>query len=349
VKLRPTSLKWRLVWRLVPLQAVILTLFVMAITATMRIGGQFVDDAGIPLTTEKFLHGLTFVVVMVILPNLALMTVATLIATPIVIRRALASLSEAAVQAESIDIGQPGTRMIVASVPDEINPLVRAFNDALGRLDDGYERQRRFLADAAHELRTPIAILQIRLESLADSFERTRLLEDGARLAALAEQLLDLQRLSQPGSQRARVDLVAIGQRVTMDLAPLAINAGYAICFEPEVEHVPALGDELSLARAVMNLIQNAIEHGGRQGMITVRVGRSGTITVSDEGVGIPLDQRERIFEPFHRLQPRPRGAGLGLNLVREIVRWHHGDITVVDAPRGGASFKITLPLAAAK
>jgi signal transduction histidine kinase len=328
------------------MQAAILTLFVLTIVATMREGGLFVDDSGVPLTTEKFIHGMAFVVEMVILPNFGLMTVATLIATPLVIRRALTSLGDAAQQAESIDSGRPGSRLVIASVPDEIRPLVRAFNDALGRLDDGYVRQQRFLADAAHELRTPIAILQIRLESLADSSERTRLLEDGARLAALAEQLLDLQRLNQPGSQRTRIDLVAIGQRVTMDLAPLAINAGYAMCFEPDCERVIAMGDELSLARAVTNLVQNAIEHGGRQGTIAVRVGRSGTITVSDEGAGIPPEHRERIFEPFHRLQARPRGAGLGLNLVHEIVRWHHGEIAVLDDSSGGASFRITLPLA---
>jgi signal transduction histidine kinase len=120
------------------------------------------------------------------------------------------------------------------------------------------------------------------------------------------------------------------------------------MCFEPEIERVCVLGDELSLARAVTNLVQNAIEHGGRRGMIAVRVGRSGTITVSDEGAGIPPEHRERIFEPFHRLQPRPRGAGLGLNLVHQIVRWHHGEIAVLDESRGGASFRITLPLVTA-
>ena len=103
-----------------------------------------------------------------------------------------------------------------------------------------------------------------------------------------------------------QLHLVAIGQRVTFDLAPLAINAGYAICFEPGSEYVPIMGDDLSLSHAVTNLVQKAIEHGGRRGTITVHVDRFGTITVSDEGAGIPIDQRERIFEPFHRLQSRP-------------------------------------------
>jgi len=102
--------------------------------------------------------------------------------------------------------------------------------------------------------------------------------------------------------------------------------------------------DRLEIERAV--LIGNSL--GGRVAL-EATLARPQLVTVSDEGAGVPLDQRERIFEPFHRLQPRPRGAGLGLNLVQEIVRWHHGNIAVADAPRGGAAFTITLPLALPK
>jgi signal transduction histidine kinase len=233
----------------------------------------------------------------------------------------------------------------VDKVPTEVAPLVRAINDALARLDQGYERHKRFLADAAHELRTPIAILNTRLESLPDGPEKLRLLEDVARLAMLAEQLLDLQRLGQGPTAFSRVDLVAVGRSVVADLAPLAIAAGYDISFEAEADYVMVMGDEASLGRAVTNLVQNAIQHGGRHGVITIGVHADGAIEVEDQGLGIPADQREKIFEPFHRMQPASRGAGLGLNLVREIVRLHNGHVAVLDGIGGGARVRIRLPL----
>jgi signal transduction histidine kinase len=284
---------------------------------------------------------------LVIVPNFALMTLATLFATPTVVRRVLARLGEVAGQAEQIHVDRRGTRLSIERVPSEVIPLVRAVNDALGRLDEGYERQQRFLLDAAHELRTPIAILQTRLESLPDGTQKTRLLEDGARLATLAEQLLDLQRLNpQNGAAGTMIDLVAVARRVAVDLAPLAIAAGYELSFDSEAERFAVIGDQGALERAVANLVQNAIEHGGRRGAITIAVGRGGTIDVSDEGEGMPVEFRERIFEPFHRLQPRARGAGLGLNLARSIVQRHGGDIAALAASRGGACFRITLPAA---
>jgi len=278
-----------------------------------------------------------------VLPGLVVTTLATLFATPVVVRRALAGLGKVAAEAERIDIGKRGTRLTVETVPAEVGPLVKAVNDALGRLDEGYERHKRFLGDAAHELRTPIAILQTRLESLPQGADKTRLLEDVARLSILAEQLLDIQRLDQQSCEFVRVDLVVLGRRVAADLAPLAIAAGYELSFEPEVEHLTVMGDPVSLERAMTNLVQNAIQHGGRQGMITIRVESPSTFAVMDEGPGIPIEHRERIFEPFHRLQQLDRGAGLGLNLVQEIVRRHNGHVAVVDRPGGGAYFRMSL------
>lgn len=350
---RNRSLKWKLVWRLLPLQAVLLILSVVTVVGTMWAAGLLVDDLGHPVIPDKVVRGAYIVLVMVILPNMALMTLATLIATPFVVRRALAGLGEAAAQAGRIDIERRGTRLSQENVPSEVSPLVKAMNDALGRLDEGYERHQRFLIDAAHELRTPIAILQTRLESLPDSPEKTRLREDGARLSTLAEQLLDLQRLAQPSAHFTRIDLVAIARRVTVDLAPLAIAAGYEVSFEQQLEYVPVMGDEASIERALTNLVQNAIEHGGRRGTIVIGVlvaesteaQRLGTVDVSDNGPGIPIEQRERIFEPFHRIRPRTRGAGLGLNLVQEIVRRHRGHIAVLDNSQGGARFRMTFPV----
>jgi signal transduction histidine kinase len=219
---------------------------------------------------------------------------------------------------------------------------VAAVNAALGRLDEGYERHKRFLLDAAHELRTPIAILQTRLESLSPGPDTSRLIEDVARLSTLAEQLLDLQRLNQQNVRLVQIDLVTIGKRVAADLAPLAIAGGYDIAFESEVKRAEVSGDPASLERALTNLVQNAIQHGGRKGSITIGVEWPAVISVTDEGPGIPVADRERVFEPFHRLHARDRGVGLGLNLVQEIVRLHEARVTVLDGPNGGACFRIT-------
>jgi signal transduction histidine kinase len=281
------------------------------------------------------------VLLILILPAAAVMALATLAATPIVVRRAMRGLDRAADDAQRIDVDQRGVRLPTADVPAEALPLVEAVNAALCRLDEGYARQQRFLADAAHELRTPIAILQTRIESGAGT---QRLLEDVARLANLAEHLLDLQRLDQPAAAFAAVDLVAIARRIAADLAPLAIPAGYSIALDAGVERLLVRGDALALERALTNLVQNAIQHGGRRGTISLRVHADGTLDVADEGEGVPFEQRERIFEPFHRVQPAERGAGLGLHLVREIMRRHGGRISLHDEPLGGACFKLSFP-----
>jgi signal transduction histidine kinase len=308
---------------------------------------QIIATTNVKMSAAKSaMHFGLRIILILALPSLALMTLSTLIATPMVVRNALAGLDEAAQQAEEINIDRRGTRLPIETVPAEIAPLVRAVNEALGRLDEGYERDRRFLADAAHELRTPIAILTTRLESLPDGGEKTRLLEDVARLATLADQLLDLQRLEHHLAELSNVDLVTVCSQVTADLAPSAIAAGYEISLQSQTERIEALGDRSALERAVVNLVQNAIQYGGRQGNIVVAVQRPAMIEVSDEGPGIPAFRREQVFEPFYRLGPHADGVGLGLSLVREIVRLHHGKISVLDGPGGGARFRITLPSA---
>ncbi|MDX3805175.1 MAG: HAMP domain-containing sensor histidine kinase [Bosea sp. (in: a-proteobacteria)] len=288
-------------------------------------------------------QGVLVVFASFVLPALFIMALATFIATPLVVGRAFAGLDAVAAEAERIDIERQGTRLPTALTPVEVTPLVNAVNRALQRLDDGHSRRRRFLADAAHELRTPIAILQTRLETLPDTDQRGRLLEDNARLAVMAEQLLDLQRLEGGRGVFVSLDLVAIGQQVAIDLAPLAIAAGYELAFETEAECVCAIGDAAGLERALANLVQNAIQHGGRRGTITIAVGKGRTVDIMDEGPGIAFAERERIFEPFTRLAHRDRGAGLGLHLVREITLLHGGEIAVLDRV-GGACFRLTLP-----
>lgn len=280
----------------------------------------------------------------VVLPIIALMTIATFLGTPFVVRRAMAGLGQASDDAERIDIDRSGLRLSMDDVPAEVIPFVKAVNNALDRLDKGYERHKRFLTDAAHELRTPIAILTTRISSLPAGPERTRLLEDATRLTVLTGQLLDLQRLDQQDAPLVPVDLVGIAERVVLDLAPLAFTAGYEMSFEPEVECVTVAGDQTALERALSNLVQNAIDHGSRRGTIMVRVARAGWIDVCDEGEGIPLAEREQVFEPFYRLKQGGRGAGLGLDLVQKIMRLHGGQAEVAIGPSKGACMRMVFP-----
>lgn len=297
------------------------------------------------VSTVRILGAAGIVFVSALLPLLIVTAIATMIAAPLVVRRAFSSLDSAVARAGQIDINRQGTRLPVDDVPREILPLVEAVNDALKRLDEGYERQKRLFSYLAHEWRTPVAILQARLDGLPAGPLKERLLEDTVRLATLAEQFLDLQRLNHR-FEPASVDLVEVAERVVSELAPLAIAAHYEPCFIKDDEVVQVLGDRVAIERAVTNLVQNAIQHGGRHGRITVHVARATGVTVSDEGNGIPQEERDRIFEPFHRLQGRSKGFGLGLNLVQEIARLHGGKICVVDGPTGGAAFRLSFPMA---
>lgn len=277
---------------------------------------------------------------------LLLLTVITFLVIPPIVTRELRGVDHVAAEADKIDVDGRGVRLSLAHVPDELHSLVRAVNSALQRLDDGIERRQRFLADAAHELRTPIAILQTRIEALPDQHLRGQLMLDVARLGNLANQLLDLQRLDADLKVFEPVNLVDLAAQVTADMAPLAIAAGHDISFDAEAETVIVTADAASLSRAIMNLIQNAVIHGGRNSAIRVGVGRDGSVRVADSGPGIAQEHRQAIFEPFNRIVPLEQGAGLGLSLVKDIVERHSGSITVGDAPGGGAVFEIRLPLA---
>ncbi|ODV21614.1 MAG: hypothetical protein ABT25_22575 [Variovorax sp. SCN 67-20] len=245
------------------------------------------------------------------------------------------------IMAGQIDADQRGVRLPLSDVPGEVATLVAAFNDALQRLDDGHARHERFLADAAHELRTPLAILNTRLDNLPDSAEKTRLLADAARLSVLAGQLLDLQRMKGREERRQRVDLVDMAREVVAEMAPLALASGYDISFEPQAGRVEIDGDRDALSRALTNLVRNAIDHAGGQGSVVVRVDASGDVDVIDDGPGIPPAQRAHVFKPFYRVHASGPGAGLGLSLVQEIVRLHGGEVSVHDGPEGGALFRM--------
>jgi signal transduction histidine kinase len=268
---------------------------------------------------------------------------ATSLLIPRLISSSLAGMRRAVRRAKTIDIDRRGTRLPTTDVPLEIVALVDAINDALERIDDGYERQQRFLADAAHELRTPIAILHNRIELIAAgqiSLAGNRLLLDVQRIANLAEQLLDLQRIDSGDKPNGEVDLVALARHVIADLAPMAIEAGYEAQVTSDLRSTQVIGDRCAIERALINLVQNAIAHAGNHGTIEVHV-TAGSIAVSDDGLGIAATHRQSIFEPFHRISPKDRGAGLGLSLVREIMTRHNGSVLVGESRSGGACFTL--------
>lgn len=267
--------------------------------------------------------------------TLALVSV---VATPMIVRRALKGVLKTAEEAEHIDVDRRGIRLSEDKVPREIAPLVSAVNEALGRLDEGYERQHRFIASAAHELRTPIAILRMKIDAANDPGVRS-LAPDVSRLANLSEQLLDLHRLDN-GAPSDRIDLAALARGIAADLAPMLIASGKTI---EVVVGKPGMvmGNVGAIERVLVNLVQNAVEHGGDR--VVVRIDGA-AFEVEDNGPGIPEDERERVFEPFHRLRPRASGTGLGLNLVRQVVDHHRGRVSIADAPGGGMIARVELP-----
>jgi len=282
------------------------------------------------------------------LPMLFVTILGVVIATPLVVRGAIAGIAKAEGQARLIDFGQRGVRLDAADTSPEIASLIDSFNEALRRLDDGYDRQQRFLADAAHELRTPIAIIDTRIAGLPPIAERAQLKADVSRLALLSEQLLDLERLHRDLATFAPLSLGQLAKRVIGDMAPLAFAAGYELDFAMTGQDPVVLGEEAALERALASLIQNAIDHGGGQGTILIRVAAPGIVEVCDDGPGIPAGERERVFEPFHRLKPRSRGTGLGLHLVRRIVDLHRGRVVAGDSETGGTRMTMSLPGAGA-
>lgn len=273
------------------------------------------------------------------------MGIAALIIMPLVTRRILAGISDAAYDAQHIHEGDHKARLRESGIPHEILPLVKAVNAALQRLSEGYQERDRFLASAAHELRAPLAVIEARLQIIEDHNVRQILSNDVARLSNLAESLLDLQRLGQSTSFFTLIDIKRFMRKVVSDYSPMIIAAGYDIelivCNEP----VFIYGDDASLSRAVINILQNAVHHGGGKGLITVEVTHSGCITVQDCGPGIPVDEREKIFEPFHRLHLNSQGTGLGLHLVKHIIELHQGEIRAKEGKNGGSLFEIRIPL----
>ena len=239
----------------------------------------------------------------------------------------------------------------------ELNQLSVSYNRMLERLSDAFEIQRQFTANAAHELRTPLALMQVQLDLYhsnshpgndADTVQMIKMVtEQNDRLNKMVKTLLDMSELQTVGRDDEIV-LDALVDEVLEDLEPLA--EGNNIRLIGKCKDITMVGSDILIYRLVYNLVENAIKYNHSGGQVTVTADRKEKhvyLSVEDTGAGIPEELKERVFEPFFRVdKSRSRelgGVGLGLALVREIVRVHDGSITVKSNPSGGTIFEVVL------
>jgi signal transduction histidine kinase len=220
---------------------------------------------------------------------------------------------------------------------------VRAVNQALDRLEQGFRTQREFTADAAHELRTPLAILRARVDALENPVVREALRDDIAGMSRIVSQLLDIAELeSFVVGPEEKADLQSICSEVAAFVAPLAVAQGKSIALAGAREPVWIRGNPETLFRAIRNLAENAINHTPEGTNVEILVAEDGLVRVLDDGPGIPEGERELIFQRFWRRDRRRSGsAGLGLSIVSRIVEAHAGTITVENRADGGAAFSM--------
>lgn len=273
--------------------------------------------------------------------------------TWVVVGRALRPVEEIRSEVAAIGDDRLDRRVPVPGGRDELHRLALTMNAMLARLEAARDRQRRFVADASHELRSPLASLrqagevtQAHPGALPEGELADTVLEEAARMQRIVEQMLVLTRTDEDGvRERREVDLddLALAEAARVRRDGLTVDVA-------GVSAARVLGDSAALAQVVRNLVDNAARHA--RSRMTLRLGESGgwvELRVDDDGSGVPVDERERVFERFVRLdEARSRdagGSGLGLAIVREIVGAHGGTASVEQSGLGGASVVVRLPL----
>ncbi len=265
----------------------------------------------------------------------------------VVMRRAIAPLRRASVRAAAIGPHSLGVRLPVEGMPVEVLPLIESMNGALDRLDRALEAQRRFTADAAHELLTPLAVLTANRDTIEDKKQVRELRADVDTMSDIVTQLLELAELDAlTPAEVEPANLRDICLEIVSMSAPLAYRQGKAIELTGTEQAVMVRCGDKAVAKALRNLVENAIAYTPEGTAVEVDVRDDAVIRVSDHGPGVPFAERQLIFQRFWRGTKRDRpGAGLGLSIARRVVDSCEGTIEVGDTPGGGAMFTFSLPL----
>lgn len=279
------------------------------------------------------------------------------VATYFISGHALRPIREFSDKIEKVQAQNLADSRIEENQVKELNQLSVSYNRMLERLSDAFEIQRQFTANAAHELRTPLALMQVQLDLYhsnshpdndADTVQMIKMVtEQNDRLNKMVKTLLDMSELQTVGRDDEIV-LDALVDEVLEDLEPLAEAKNIRLI--GKCKDITMVGSDILIYRLVYNLVENAIKYNHSGGQVTVTADRKEKhvyLSVEDTGAGIPEEFKERVFEPFFRVdKSRSRelgGVGLGLALVREIVRVHDGSITVKSNPSGGTIFEVVL------
>ena len=277
------------------------------------------------------------------------------VATYFVSGHALRPIREFSDKIEKVQAQNLADSRIEENQVKELNQLSVSYNRMLERLSDAFEIQRQFTANAAHELRTPLALMQVQLDlynstrhpgSDEETLQTIKMVtEQNDRLGKMVKTLLDMSELQTVGRDD-KIIVDALVDEVLADLEPLAQEKNIKLI--GKCENITMVGSDILIYRLVYNLVENAIKYNHTGGQVTVTADRKEKqvhLSVADTGNGIPEELRERVFEPFFRVdKSRSRalgGVGLGLALVHEIVRVHDGSITVRSNPSGGTIFDV--------
>jgi signal transduction histidine kinase len=274
--------------------------------------------------------------------------VATFVVCAAGMRRRLEPLRELSEQAARISPGNRHTALPIDQAPSEVQPLVASVNTGFERLVDAVQVQRRFTANAAHELRTPAAVVQAGLERLPSSDEVLVLRGETERMGRIVGQLLSLARLEGPnGANLEQLDAASAIRRAAEPLAHLASAAHVTLAFDVECEPLMVQATEEAIHEITRNLVENAIGHAPAGSEVAIALDRNGTLSIVDHGPGIPETHRVHLFERFWRgpWTSRP-GSGLGLAIVAEACQRVGATVQCVSTLGGGATFQVRLATA---